>query len=257
MERLFERIFKHFNFNLHEYNRLVRTSDQFMFRSQPKIHVFVKFFIYFLIFLSSFVFFYMYGVYNNHLNYLYPFERHLADGTIWHGYIPVKDSIASHTWIYILFGIIYLLSTIEFIKLIKGLKAKEKVVRLNDLYSFDYALFCSTLLVATIRLIIYFTLNDVQYFMNPSVYAETLKQNSPMQVEVSQMLLAGFYILTIVTCLLPAIYIIAYIAKPRLTKEMHEQLVITSKEINAADKQKRKDRFSKIKNNKEKDSSEN
>lgn len=242
--QIFRWIFQLFNFNLGEFEDMVRNSNVYMFMSKPKIYAVAKFVIYIMIFFSAFAFFYMYGAFNAHINLYYP-EEVYKDGHWVLIFQQVKDHVITTTWDDIIFAVLYLVSGLSFIGVLNGLVVKNSIVRSNTIYSFEYALFWATVTVAFIRLTIFFTFNKVQVYMNPHIYQLTLEHNPNDQHAVYSMLVA-YYILLISTFALPVMFIIAYFIKPRLKPEIKQKLRERSRNFNKISRQKHKELLKKV-----------
>lgn len=245
LKRIIRAISKLFNFDLHEYDKQVATADKFIFKSKPILHLILKGLIYCLIIISAFTFIFLFAVIENNPHNLFPWDYH---GLL--VYPTIKDSLEKGAWVYMLFGVIYLITTLQIFKTLKGLNTKEKINRENTAFSFDYALMYTTFVICIVRMSLYFTVDNMQHFMNPNIYEASLKYNvnHGLDWRPLTMILASYYILIIVTILIGSTFLIAYFLKPKLQPDVLNTIRINTKNsrIKEVKEQDSKEEFKQI-----------
>lgn len=214
-------IYKLFGFDVDVYNKFANRNDQFIFTSKPKLYLYLKFGTFIGIFLSAAVFIYLYCVilYSHSVNYPY----YLNNKEYWSsGEFGMQD-VASRSWVYLVFAVIYCFSAIKLWNLLWSLRKKNNVQRQNILYSFDYIFFMTAAIIVIVRFSLYFSVDQMQYYLNPTILKQTYEFNAENIMNVT-MIAVGYYWVVIVTILNFLFILLCFIFKPLIKKDVKQKM---------------------------------
>lgn len=215
-------IYKIFGFDVDIYNKHAARSDQYIFESKPKLYLFIKFGTFALIFLSAAVFIYMYCVVLYSPFVMYPYLDHHGVQQ-WDTGAEGMGDVEGRAWIYLVFAVIYSFSAIRLWNVLWSLRHKNKVQRSNILYSFNYIFFMTAGMIVIVRFSLYFTLDDIQNYLTPSVMHGTYLKNKGHEMNVT-MITVGYFWLILVTILNFIFIALGFVTKPKLRKEVKERI---------------------------------
>lgn len=215
-------IYKIFGFDVDVYNKHVLRSDQYIFDSKPKSYLFLKFGTFALIFLSAAVFIYTYCVvlYSPFINYPYIDKNGIQQ---WGTGPEGMGDVEGRAWIFLVFSVLYSFSAVRLWNLLWSLKHKNKMQKANILYSFNYVFFMTAGMIVIIRFSLYFTLDNMQDYLKPSVMHVTYEMNKGHEMNVTMITVAYFWLI-LITILNFVLIALCFVIKPRLKKEIMEDI---------------------------------
>lgn len=239
-------IYKMFGFDVDVYNKFASKSDQYIFKSENKIYLWFKFGTFGFIFSSAILFMYLASISSLSPFLMYPYidENSLKFGNF--SDPEGMGDLMGRAWIYIVFAVIYSFAAIRLWKVLWGLRKQNSVQRANSLYSFNYIFFLTSWIIMIIRFSLYFSLDDMQLYMNPHVFAETYSKNKLVQEYILRphvvaldsyvnyqtqavAILVGYYWVVILTILNIICVTVLFIIKPRLKDDVKEKFIEAQK----------------------------